>query len=51
MSKLLKLLVCGTCLLGAFLPSNLVVAAQAEDEAAVDLLVGVMPATDAAPIF
>lgn len=51
MSKLLKLLVCGTCLLGAFLPSNLLVAAQAEDEAAVDLLVGVMPATDAAPIF
>ena len=36
MSKLLKLLVCGTCLLGAFLPSNLVVAAQAEDEAAVE---------------
>lgn len=39
-------------LLGALLPANLMSHIQAEsDQAEVDLLVGVMPATDSAPIF
>lgn len=52
MSKLFKRFMVALMLLGSLLPAQLVGHAQAEmDQTEIDLLVGVMPATDSAPIF
>lgn len=52
MSKMFKRFVVALVLLGSLLPAQLIGHAQSEtDQTEIDLLVGVMPATDSAPIF
>lgn len=52
MSKMSKVFITAVLMLGIMLPTRLVTHAQEEfSEDEVDLLVGVMPATDSAPIF